>query len=233
MTRALTFVTFLLVTASVASAQTPYIGASANADIVRFSGATDEFSGFNGDGEAFGWAVRAGVPLGERWGIDAEFVRAGKVTSESSFPLVFPTEPVFPPSFPVGASLDLIPNSFDMTRHERFSTLSTTAWFRHDIANRFALVYLGGLAFVREEREVNVLFPSFICTAGTIFCNDMLSVRADRTISYSAAPIVGLDARLGLTERLSVVPGVRLLVVDASGQRALMTRPSFGVQWTF
>jgi hypothetical protein len=240
MPRTLVLALVALLTASATYAQTPYIGASANADVVRFSGAADELFDFNGDGEAFGWSVRAGVPLGERWGIDAEFVRGGKVKSDASFPVDFP-EPLFPPSSVTGVPgnlglITLLPSSLDFSRRERFSTLSTTAWFRQDVTSRFALVYLGGLAFVRAEREVTLPSFSFACAGGLgipTVCNDTIEPTIDRGVSYSAAPTVGIDAKIGLNDRLSIVPGLRLLIVDPDGQRGLMTRPSLGMQWTF
>jgi hypothetical protein len=44
---------------------------------------------------------------------------------------------------------------------------------------------------------------------------------------------VGVEGKIGLTDRLSVVPGVRLLIVDPDGRRGLMARPSVGIHWTF
>ena len=241
MPRTLVLALVALLSATAANAQAPYIGASANADVVRFSGAADELFDFNGNGEAFGWSVRAGVPLGERWGIDAEFVRGGKVTSDASFPIDIRPELPFPPSTVTGipgnlGMLSFFPSSIDFSRRERFDTLSTTAWFRHDLTSRFALVYLGGLAFVRAEREVSLPSFSFVCAGGLGIpnvCDDTIEPTIDRGVSYSAAPTVGIEAKIGITDRFSVVPGVRLLMVDPDGRRGLMTRPSVGVQWKF
>jgi hypothetical protein len=214
MSRTLVLGLFVFLAAPAAQAQTPYIGASASADVVRFSGAVDGVFDFNGDGEAFGWSVRAGVPLGERWGIDAEFVRAGNVESDATFPVDFPSELPFPPSSLTPSQVNLgvftfIPSSLEFSRKERFDTLSTTAWYRQDITGRFSLVYLGGLAFVRASREVTLPSFDFWCAGGPGFpplCDDTVETTVEESVSYSAAPTVGIEAKIGLTDRLSVVP---------------------------
>jgi hypothetical protein len=142
MPRTLVLGLFVFLVAPVAQAQSPYIGASANADVVRFSGAVDSLFDFNGDGEAFGWSLRAGVPLGDRWGIDAEFVRAGNVESDATFPVDIPPDLLFPPSSLTPSAVNrgvfsFIPSSLEFSRKERYDTLSTTAWFRQDLTGRF------------------------------------------------------------------------------------------------
>ena len=58
-------------TACPAHAQDPYVGAALVGNIVRTSGLVDS------DGESLGWSLRVGTPLGDRWGVDAEFVLSG------------------------------------------------------------------------------------------------------------------------------------------------------------
>ena len=75
----------VVVCASTASAQAPYVGASFIGDIVRVSGPRE---GGTGSGETFGGALRAGVPLGSQWGVELEFARTGtlEVLTNNSCP---------------------------------------------------------------------------------------------------------------------------------------------------
>jgi hypothetical protein len=58
-----------------AAAQAPYVGAAVLTDVVRSSGTRDQQPG---DGETIGGALRVGTSLGERWGVELEFVRSGE-----------------------------------------------------------------------------------------------------------------------------------------------------------
>jgi hypothetical protein len=58
--------------------------------------------------------------------------------------------------------------------------------------------------------------------------------RADERVDYSAAPTVGIDARIALSPNLAIVPGVHACVFrfgdDESG---FLIRPRVGIRWTF
>src|SRR5262245_53929116 len=68
-----------------ASAQSTYVGAALVGDVLR-STHTEFTSGPDNstDGEAIGFALRVGTPLGSRWGIELEFARPGEIESEFS-----------------------------------------------------------------------------------------------------------------------------------------------------
>ena len=68
-------------TVGIVQAQSTYVGASALADIARFSSAG---FGDSPGGEAFGGAIRVGTGVTDRWGIDLEFTRPGEIEQENS-----------------------------------------------------------------------------------------------------------------------------------------------------
>ncbi|NOT25656.1 MAG: hypothetical protein HOP16_06085 [Acidobacteria bacterium] len=52
-------------------------------------------------------------------------------------------------------------------------------------------------------------------------------------VNYSAAPAVGLDVRVSMTNSVKLVPGLRMLAIDDSGRTGWLVRPSVGLQWAF
>src|SRR5262245_44535293 len=66
-----------------ASAQSPYAGAALVGDVLL---STHSESTFGGDapegGEAIGFALRVGTPLGAHWGVELEFTRPGEIETE-------------------------------------------------------------------------------------------------------------------------------------------------------
>ena len=97
-------------------------------------------------------------------------------------------------------------------------------YLRQSLGSRADIVYLGGLAFVRTSSRIS--FGGGIrLLAGNGFEQSF--------VTYGAAPAVGLDVRVSMTDHLRLVPGLRLLVVDEGGRSGWVTRPSIGLQWTF
>jgi hypothetical protein len=208
---ALAFMTATLCQVGSARAQTTYVGVSTFADIARF-GTTgfDESSG----GEAFGVALRMGTAITDTWGIDLEFARPGEFDQEQAY------------DFAVGVptrTLSILAPSFRFTTTERYSTLTVMPWVRQSLGSRADIVYLGGLAFVRTTTR-----QSF----GDGF--RILGIPLGQSwVTYDAAPAVGLDVRVSMTEHVRLVPGLRLLVVDNGGRSGWLIRPSVGLQWVF
>jgi len=236
---ALATVTAIFSTVATVQAQT-YVGASAVADIARFSSAGIEDSS---GGEAFGWAFRVGTAVTDRWGVDLEFTRPGEIEQENSFNLLGGlAQTVFPdlapglipvsPGMPIdigriGAPLSL-PFSSETT--QRYSTLTVMPYIRQSLGSRADIVYLGGLAFVRTSNEFS--FNGGFSPVGGIRPGG--GTRFEQSfVTYGAAPAVGLDVRVSMTDHLRLVPGLRLLVVDEGGRSGWLTRPSIGLQWTF
>ena len=151
---------FFVAGAGAAFAQGPYVGASIFADVVRTSHTESGFDTNSGSGEAVGFALKVGAPIGANWGVELEFARPSAIRTAED--LVFPAIPavlsaeqlaalaavaptIFPPPiFPV-------PIAFE-TR-DRHTSLSAVLWATQNVSARVALVYLGGVAFTSLERE--------------------------------------------------------------------------------
>jgi hypothetical protein len=233
----LALVAAALCTVGTAQAQSTYVGASALADIARFSSAG---FGDSPGGEAFGGAIRVGTGVTERWGIDLEFTRPGEIEQENSLyyalgrfetALVDLVPGLAPSTPPGGMPIDIgrigasLPFPFSSTTTERYSTLTVMPYVRQSLGFRADIVYLGGLAFVRTTSRMN--FGGGIRPLGGLTRFEQSSV------TYGSAPAVGLDVRVSMTEHVRLVPGLRLLAIDESGRTGWITRPSVGLQWTF
>jgi hypothetical protein len=57
--------------------------------------------------------------------------------------------------------------------------------------------------------------------------------RPDERVDYSAAPTVGIDARIALSEHVSVIPGIHACVFRFADESGLLVRPRIGVRWAF
>jgi hypothetical protein len=211
----------LLATASAASAQTAYVGASLTGDIVRTTEYQAGASG--GSGEAAGFALRVGTSLGDTWGIELEYARPSVIKGRddliypmpailadgglAALPDGFPA--IYPPIFPIPVAIE--------TR-DRHSAVSAVLWANQSVGERVSLVYLGGVAFSRFDREYGYASDAPI-----------IQFTASRTIRYGAHPVVGFESWIGLTDRLTLMPGIRLRTV----QDGWSIRPAVGLGWSF
>lgn len=213
----------LVAWATAADAQSPYVGASFFGDVVRTSGPSTDS---NGDGEALGGALRVGVPLTDRWGVELELALSGKIdVAPDAF--IARTQSIAPFDDP---RLFPIP---EFSSERQLTTISTLAWWNHEISSRVSLAYLGGVSFTRTEAEVRYSFRELIfppippLPVGGVFAAGRSFEQ--ETVSYDADVVVGLEGRIGMTEHLRLVPGVRLQT--AAGGWAI--RPAVGLQWMF
>jgi hypothetical protein len=227
----------LLVTSATASAQAPYVGASFFGDIVRTThveGPAERDA--PGSGEAGGFALRVGTPIGASWGVDLEYARPSQIKSDaqlvyplSASPLVqtaptgleelfgaIPT--IYPPIYPIPLAIE--------TR-DRHSTLAAMLWALQNVSDRVALVYLGGVAFNRFERDYEYGFANVAAPAGSGLLQ--LPLITSRTIAYSARPVIGVESWIGLSNHIRLIPGVRLQTVE----NGWSVRPGIGIAWTF
>lgn len=223
--------------ATPALAQGPFVGVSLTGDIVRFShagseGARDASTG----GEAVGFALRAGTPLGAAWGVDAEFVRPAAIENEG-VPGVIPLanwqlgliEPAGREGL-TAAELGLViyPPLWPRIRTwHRNTTFAAGLWARQAISARAALVYSGGAAFHRTARDIEWSYQGIERLAAAPF----ILPRELRTesISYSTRPYAGIEARIGMTRQLELVPAVRVHGLEDG----VVVRPAIGLAWSF
>ena len=228
---------FLLVTVA-AHAQAPYVAATIGADVSRLSHSTSSLTRLpDGNSEVFSWSLRVGTPVGESWGVELEFVQSGRSRSEGPNGVV--------PLIPGTGTLTLIPGvvtstggtivspqpnlpvpitGFQTDVRRTHSDLDTVAWVRQRAGGSIDLVYLGGVAFSRQRLEITQTFPTLIALlapGGGTF--------RTTTIDYGTRPLVGAEARIGLTEHVRLVPGIRVQGLSAGW----LLRPYAGLGWVF
>jgi hypothetical protein len=111
---------------------------------------------------------------------------------------------------------------------QRHTTLSTTAWLKQDLSRRVALVYLAGMGFYRATYESESRFEILPALPAGITL-PMIFPTQTKTVTYGVRPLAGLEARVGLTEHVALVPGVRLHGLENSW----LLRPAVGLEWQF
>lgn len=212
-----------------ASAQSAYVGASVFGDVVRVSGSRSVVHDDTGGGEAIGFTLRVGTPLGDRWGVELEYARPSEIEDDLPISILPATR------IPVGSELALPPPGFTMPAifppirsriTSRHTTVSAAAWLRQDFTARTSLVYLGGLGFHRSEREFESSFDPRVL-AGSIGLS--ILPYSTETVLYGAAPFVGIEGRIGLGEHAQLVPGFRFHGFD----NTWLLRPGVGLNWMF
>ena len=215
--------------ASPALAQSTYVGAALVGDLFR-STHSESAGGrdFSNDGEAIGFALRVGTPIGSQWGVELEFTRPGEIETDFDGPIVLATEyTIVSSTLPTGSRIPQIfpPFSYRVRTTQRFTTLSTTAWVAQDVSERVSLVYLAGLGFSRTTYESDARFD--VLPAGIAAPTILPSF--SKTVNYGVRPLVGFEAHIGLTDQLDLVPGLRLHGLE----QAWLLRPAVALGWNF
>lgn len=229
--------------AAPAWAQSPYVAGAIGAEIVRSTSVESAGSTFgSGNGESWSGAIRVGTLLAPRFGVELEFLRPGAIEGDGDGPVyiaadiqravvgrlvadglaadgLFADAAIFPPIFPI------------ISQQTRISatTVSTLAFARQAVGGRADLVYLGGLGFSRVVHEIEFGIPRALLAAG----RPILPLYRTRTTQYGVGPIVGAEARIGMTEHARLVAGVRLHALGQSLVNGWLVRPSVGLAWTF
>lgn len=223
LTRAVLVVVFLLVATS-GFAQSAYVSAAVGMDVSRLSNVeVTHVQNLHHGGEATAVSLRAGTRIGQNWGIEIGFTRPSPVEMEREFG--FRVSLVSVPGADLTSSLSALETRNHYERRDE--TLDTAVWIAQPIANRLDLVYLGGVAFNRTIEEIRYEVTRRVGSA-------VVPVGARSTI-YALTPVLGLDARIALTEHIRLVPGVRLQGIGpgASGTAGWLIRPSAGLMWEF
>jgi hypothetical protein len=221
----------LALLAGSASAQGTYVSASVVTDISRFSRATSEGSpDFSGGGEAIGFALRLGTPVGASWGVEAEFARPSEIQQDDQVDFITLGRSVtFLPSFGE-LPIDPLVFGYRLKTRQRTTTFSSSVWVRQELSNRLSLVYLGGLGFARTMQSSELMLPPVTTTFPGIPRASLLPPsRTTQAVEYGVHPLAGFEARIGLAGHVELVPGVRLLGLN----NGWLVRPSVGLAWTF
>ncbi len=220
-------------------AQSPYVAGAISADVSRVSHADSSlYSSPASGGEVLSGALRVGTSVGSNWGVELEFVRAGR-TSEQR-PLVTPLaltggvtsiEQLLPAGVLTGYTVGTIPFNYRSDVRTRHESVDAVAWARQSIGGSVDLVYLGGLAFSRDRSDITESLTPIRGTPITLPPAIILPPTTYRStlIEYATRPLVGMEARIGLTSRLRLVPGIR---VQGLGDGWLL-RPYVGLGWFF
>jgi hypothetical protein len=215
--------------------QSAYVSAAVVGDVL-FNTHSETSLGRNvpSGGEAVGFALRVGTRLGSRWGVELEFTRAGEIETEfdGAIPLTNRATSITWSSVPPGSDAALVsllqrPVSYSLRASQRHSTLSTTLWMNQELSERVSLVYLAGMAFNRSTFESESRFEILPLPPGISIPSIFPSIT--RTITYGVRPLAGIEARIGLTEQVDLVPGLRLHGID----NGWLMRPAVGLAWNF
>jgi hypothetical protein len=214
-------------------AQGIYVSAMAGSDSKLVSHAELEgFPGTEQGGTVPTFAIRAGLPIGGRWGVEFEGAHSltlertvdatrGLLTSGANFAFGSATPDILRP-IPI--------TEITLESEERVSALNAVAWFRYTLNARLDLAFVGGATFARRssEQRFNIqrppLPPGF---PPDLF--PVLRLTTTRVVMYDVGPLVGAEAWLAFGDHVRVVPGVRLSAIASEWS----VRPTAGVAWVF
>jgi hypothetical protein len=215
-----------------------YVGAALVGDIARFDQFDTSGRDSSGSGEALGFGLRLGTELGTKWGVELEFVRPSEITNDISpdfLPLLAQSrsfsfiEPSLPTSISGTIPTIFPPISSSIRTRQRNTTLSAGLWMRQEISPRFSLAYIGGVSFGRTSREIEVKYEPIRPIGPIAVAPIILPPVVTESTTYGVGPMVGLEGRIGLTEHVQIVPGVRLHAIEGGW----LIRPSVGLDWAF
>jgi hypothetical protein len=223
--------------AASARAQSAYVAGTIGADVSRVSHTDANFYSSSPDGsETLSGSVRVGTAIGPNWGVELEFVHSGR-SHDQVTPLVSPlatntsTTPapvITLPGFTfTSTSSNVIPIRFVQSDiRQSHSDLDALIWVRQGVGGSVDLVYLGGVVFSRQRTEISQNFPTILGLLAPLPPN---SAFRSTTISYGTRPLAGVEARIGFTSHVRLIPGVRLQGI-ADGW---LLRPYVGLGWFF
>ena len=223
--------------AAAARAQSAYVAGTIGADISRISHTDSNFDSSSPDGsETLSGSVRVGTTVGPSWGVELEFVQSGRSHNQVT-PVVSPlatsnsttaAQVITVPGFTFTSnSPNVIPNRYVQSDiRQSHSDLDALIWARQAVGGTVDLVYLGGVAFSRQRTEITQNFPTILQLFAPLPPN---SAFRSTTIGYGARPLAGVEARIGFTSHVRLIPGVRLQGI-ADGW---LLRPYVGLGWFF
>ncbi len=223
----------LLVTAPLAWAQGPYVVGAIATDVVRTTTTKAPGSTFNSaNGEAFAGALRVGTLVVPRFGLELEVHRPAAIEVDEGGGVYLAAAAV-PATvrLAVADEPSAIFPAFSQRTAMRMLTIGATLFARQPVGDRVDLVYLGGVGFSRVVRDVEIggSGPVPLAVRG-------LPVSASyrtRTTQYGAGPLVGIEARIAMTDHARLVTGVRLHAPSQALLDGWVLRPSVGLAWSF
>ena len=222
----------LLLAAGSARAQSPYVAGSIGADVARVSHTDSSLGGGTPDGsEVWSGSLRVGTSVGESWGVELEFVRSGR-SGQSQTPFISPlagytfnSSISAPAPVPVGTVIGPGIATFQVDMRQSHTDFDAVAWARQRVGDSVDLVYLGGVAFSRQRVEITQTFPTAIRALLPVPGGSFRT----SVVNYATRPIVGAEARIGLTSHMRLIPGLRMQGLS----NGWLLRPYAGLGWFF
>jgi hypothetical protein len=221
-------VTCLELLAASARAQSTYVAGGVGADLFRSDRV--DVRGFDdptASGEAVALSARIGTAVSDRWGVELEVTRAGEIEHEwrPGGPLPLAARQV--PSVRLfQTAIRIFESTIRVSR--RHTTLDAVAWVAQTLTARVDLVYLGGVAFARTVEDM-----TFEVARRPGISAPIVVPNATRTTSYGAGPVAGLEARVQLTSRIVLMPGVCLHAIGGDTGGGWLARPAVALGWRF
>jgi hypothetical protein len=212
-----------------ASAQSTYVAAGVGADFVRMGGVEARGVEESRGGEAFAWSLRLGVGMTDAWGVEFGSDFSSEIEHEirGGFPLpLLGRQVVSGIAVPPGTTLPIFESTLRVSRS--LGTLDAIAWLAQPVGSRARLIYLGGVAFTRTVEDTDFSFTR----QGAVVL-PMIAPSSTRTTTYGAGPVVGLEARLDLTTRAFLIPGIRLQGIGGGTGGGWLVRPAVALGWRF
>jgi hypothetical protein len=198
-------------TTGLARAQQPgsdriFVGASLVGEIKRFSGEPGEALL---DGNTIGAGLVIGTAIHPRWDLQLGVDMPGETSTSRN------------------RTVTLGKNSYTLQSITTNRTLSVGALvrLRSRRIGRVQFGYLGGISFIRLRRDAH--------TEGAADVPSGLIPRPVSFIDYSAAPTLGFDARIVVSEHFSLLPGIHATVVNFEPDTGILLWPRIGVRWRF
>jgi hypothetical protein len=211
-----------------------YVQGAVFADIRQFGTTAIDVASLEGDSSldatGIGGSVRVGTWLDRRWTLEAGFDMANQTTVEIENPYILA---LFPPN--------LRPR--DLSVSTSFTNVTTTVGFHQRANRRLRFGYRAGFSFVRATTRSEIPFlasapVSFVLgdLAAALPRFRLVPERTQTTLEQkqnTGALVLGFEAAVRVTRRLSVVPEVRALAFSTSGRGTFLIRPGAGARWTF
>jgi hypothetical protein len=219
--------------AAPAFAQSTYVAGTIGAEIARTTSVKTEGSTFDGgSGEAFAWSIRVGTLIAPRFGVELEFWRPGAIDAGADGPIYaagvqdgvvrgLRAEGIIGD----GSLLPIISQRTEV----RATTTSALAFARQSLGSRVDLVYLGGVGFSRVVHDIEFGVPRGLAAPG----RPIGVSYSTSTTQYGVGPVVGAEARIGMTDHARLIAGLRLHGLGQGLFDGWLMRPSVGLAWTF
>jgi hypothetical protein len=239
--RYVTLVVSLVLISAPAWAQSPYVVGSFGMDVSRFGGfETTGFDAPDRSGEVMSGALRVGMSVGDRWGVELEFARGAELEDDTSFPNILAAQNVgvfsslVPGAAPTSVTSLLAP-SFRQRIEQRQQTIATLGWVRQGLGSRVDIAYLAGMGFWRTTRVTHTeySFPPLPPGVPGLPVRLLPSSQTTKATLYGLDPVVGVEAHVGLTDHVKLVPGLRLQGIGDAEGNGWMLRAGVGLGWFF